>query len=219
MPKRFSDTEKEYIKKRLKEEALKCLTTYGVKKTTVDELVKRVNIPKGTFYLFYESKELALFDAINDLHEEIHMKLLGQLEKFSEGITVDGLTDFLYLLYKDVDQTGLIPLTANGELEYLIRRLPEDKVKEHLIYDDTSMEQLFAYLCPGKEDIQVFSGAFRAVFLSILYQREIGEQIYDEVIRMMIRGIVIQILENPTSVGAEQTTNRITYELNNLRTV
>ncbi len=195
MPKKFTDTEKDYIKKRLKEEALKCLSTYGVKKTTVDELVKRVNIPKGTFYLFYESKELALFDAINDLHEEIHKKLPEQLQKFSEGITVEGLTDFLLRLYKDVDQTGIMPLIANGELDYLIRRLPEEKVKEHLIYDDSTVEQLFTFLCPGKKDIQVFSGAFRAVFLSMLYQREVGEQIYDEVIRLLIRGIVIQILE------------------------
>lgn len=204
MPKKFTDTEKEYIKKRLKEEALKCLTTYGVKKTTVDELVKRVNIPKGTFYLFYESKELALFDAINDLHEEIHKKLPEHLKKFSEGVTVEGLTDFLYRLYKEVDQTGLMPLIANGELDYLIRRLPEEKVKEHLIYDDSTVEQLFAFLCPGKQNIRVFSGAFRAVFLSMLYRREIGEQIYDEVIKMMIRGIVIQILEEPISVEAEK---------------
>ena len=34
----------------------------GVKKTTVDELVKRTGIPKGTFYLFYPSKEMLLFD-------------------------------------------------------------------------------------------------------------------------------------------------------------
>lgn len=199
MPKKLSATEKEYIKKRLKEESLKCLTTYGVKKTTVDELVKRVNIPKGTFYLFYESKELALFDAINDLHDDIQIKLMEQLEKFTEGITVEGLTDFLYRLYKNVDQTGLMPLIANGELDYLIRRLPEDKVKEHLIYDDSSVEQLFAYLCPGRQNVQVFSGAFRAVFLSMLYQREIGAEIYDEVIKMMIRGIIIQVLEDPTT--------------------
>ena len=207
MPKKFTETEKEYIKKRLKEEALKCLTTYGVKKTTVDELVKRVNIPKGTFYLFYESKEVALFDAINDLHEEIHKKLPEQLQRFSEGITVEGLTDFLFRLYKDVDQTGIMPLIANGELDYLIRRLPEEKVKEHLIYDDSTVEQLFAFLCPGKKDIQAFSGAFRAIFLSMLYQREIGEQIYDEVIKMMIRGIVIQILEDSTAMGTEHSTN------------
>nr|WP_277934491.1 TetR family transcriptional regulator [Parablautia intestinalis] len=28
--------------------------------TTVDEVVKRVNIPKGIFYLFYKSKELKI---------------------------------------------------------------------------------------------------------------------------------------------------------------
>ena len=199
MPKKFSDTEKEYIKKRLKEEALKCLTIYGVRKTTVDELVKRVNIPKGTFYLFYESKELALYDAINDLHEELHHKLMKQLEGFTEGITVDGLTDFLYRLYQDIDQTGLMPLLVHGELDDLIRRLPEDKVKEHLIYDDSSIKQLFDLLCPGKQDVRIFSGAFRAVFLSMLYRREIGEEIFDEVLKMMIRGLILQVLESPTA--------------------
>lgn len=62
MPKSYSEQEREYIKTRLKEEAAKCLAQYGVRRTTVDEIVKRVNIPKGTFYLFYKSKELLLFD-------------------------------------------------------------------------------------------------------------------------------------------------------------
>ena len=53
MPKSYSEQEREYIRKRLKEEAAKCLARYGVRRTTVDEIVKRVNIPKGTFYLFY----------------------------------------------------------------------------------------------------------------------------------------------------------------------
>lgn len=54
MPKSYSEQEREYIRKRLKEEAAKCLARYGVRRTTVDEIVKRVNIPKGTFYLFYK---------------------------------------------------------------------------------------------------------------------------------------------------------------------
>lgn len=56
MPKSYSEQEWEYIRKRLKEEAAKCLARYGARRTTVDEIVKRVNIPKGTFYLFYKSK-------------------------------------------------------------------------------------------------------------------------------------------------------------------
>ena len=46
------------------EEANACLAAYGIRKTTVDELVRRVGIPKGTFYLFYESKGRLIRDVI-----------------------------------------------------------------------------------------------------------------------------------------------------------
>lgn len=71
----YSDQEREYIIKRLKEEAAACMGQFGIRRTTVDELVKRVNIPKGTFYLFYKSKELLLFDVIQEQHELVNQKL------------------------------------------------------------------------------------------------------------------------------------------------
>lgn len=74
MPKTFSDSERAYIRRRLMEEAKECLGLYGIRKTTVDELVKRVKIPKGTFYLFYESKELLFFDVFCTLHDEMQKK-------------------------------------------------------------------------------------------------------------------------------------------------
>ncbi|MHB8131357.1 MAG: TetR/AcrR family transcriptional regulator [Mobilitalea sp.] len=197
MPKKFTENEKEYLKKRLKEEAMNCLSTYGVKKTTVDELVKRVNIPKGTFYLFYESKELLLFDAINDLHNEIQNKLLQEMAGFTEGLTVDLITDFLFRLYKEVNNTGLLTVMMNGDLEMLMRKLPEEIVKEHLAHDDFNIERFFSYL-PLREGINVeaYSGAFRGIFLTMLYQREIGEMVYDEALKLMLRGLIIQILED-----------------------
>lgn len=195
LPKKFSDNEKEYITKRLKEEAMKCMITFGIKKTTVDELVKRVKIPKGTFYLFYESKELLFFDAINDLHDKVQNKLLQSMAEMSENITVDGVTDFLVNIYHEVNNTGLLSIMMNGKLEALIRKLPEEKVKEHLAHDDLSIEQFFKFL-PIKKDvnIEVFSGAFRGIFMTLLYKREIGEQVFDEALKLMIRGLVIQIM-------------------------
>ena len=56
MPKTYSEQEREYIDKRLREEAMNCMAAYGIRKTTVDELVRRVRIPKGTFYLFMSPK-------------------------------------------------------------------------------------------------------------------------------------------------------------------
>ena len=62
MPKLYSDEEKKNIIAKLKKEANTLMQEKGVKKTTVDELVKRVGIPKGSFYLFYPSKEMLMFE-------------------------------------------------------------------------------------------------------------------------------------------------------------
>ena len=71
MPKIYSEEEKKQIIQRLKEEANILMQEKGVKKTTVDELVKRVGIPKGTFYLFYPSKEMLLFDVAQSEYQTV----------------------------------------------------------------------------------------------------------------------------------------------------
>ena len=84
MPKAFTESEREYIKKRLMEEAKNCLKLYGFRRTTVDEIVKRANIPKGTFYLFYCSKELLFYDVLCMVHDELQTDLRRQLEALGE---------------------------------------------------------------------------------------------------------------------------------------
>ena len=71
MPQIYSDEEKKEIIERLKKEANILMQEKGVKKTTVDELVKREGIPKGTFYLFYPSKEMLLYDVSQDFHKQV----------------------------------------------------------------------------------------------------------------------------------------------------
>jgi len=196
MPKPYSEKEREYIIKHLKDEAKECLLLYGVKKTTVDEIVKRVNIPKGTFYLFYDSKELLLFDAINDIHNEIQTHLYNEVVSITEEITCEKLTDCLYGLYKKVDETCLSRIIANGELELIMRKLPEEIIKEHLTHDNVSMEQIINSIPQTKgKNIEYFSGAFRGIFLAMLHKNEIGEKIFDDVLRIMINGVVIQLME------------------------
>lgn len=58
MARAFTEKEKEQVAVALKQAAEACLMAYGVRKTTVDELVQRANISKGSFYAFYPSKEV-----------------------------------------------------------------------------------------------------------------------------------------------------------------
>lgn len=196
MPKSYSSQEKEYIVKRLKEEAYQCLNLYGVKKTTVDELVRRVNIPKGTFYLFYDSKEILLFDVVNDLHDEIQEQLLKEANLIKEKITSQNLTNLLYKIYKKVDDTFFLKMMTNGEMELLMRKLPNEIVEKHF-RDDYVMMEKFMELFPHvkEKNVQYFSGALRGVFLTMLHKREIGEEVFDGSLKLMINGLVIQLME------------------------
>jgi AcrR family transcriptional regulator len=196
MPKSYSPQEKEYIIKRLKEEAYQCLNLYGVKKTTVDELVKRVNIPKGTFYLFFDSKEILLFDVINDLHNEIQNHFLKEANLIKGKINSQNLTTLLFKVYKKVDETFLLKIMTNGELELLMRKLPNEVVEKHFSEDNEMMERLVELIPHAREkNMQYFSGALRGIFLTMIHKREIGEEVFDGSLKLMINGLVIQLME------------------------
>lgn len=196
MPKSYSEQEREYIKKRLKEEAAKCLAQYGVRRTTVDEIVKRVNIPKGTFYLFYKSKELLLFEVIQEQHEVVNRELHKAVSDIVNAeLSAEKLTDVIFEFYKMTESMLILKLLDVGEVELLIRKLPREIVEEHLQDDTDTLGKMFALLPVKKEvDIKVISAVFHAIYFATLHKAEIGEEQYDEALRTLIYGVVKQII-------------------------
>lgn len=196
MPKTYSEQEREYIRKRLKEEAANCLARYGVRRTTVDEIVKRVNIPKGTFYLFYKSKELLLFDAIKEQHEIVSRELYRTISGIADTeFSAEKLTDVIFGFYKMTEKMPILKLLDSGEVELLVRKLPREIVEEHLQDDTDTIAKMFALLPVKKEvDIKVLSAAFHAIYYATLHKAEIGEEQYDEALRALIYGIAIQVV-------------------------
>ncbi len=195
MPKQFSDYERLAIVTLLKEEGKICLERYGMKKTTVDELVKRVHIPKGTFYLFYDSKELLIFDILMDLHDSLQQTLLSQIQQLQGEVQAKQVTELVFNLFKVVDTSFLPSFIASGDLELLMRKLPPEVVSEHMKHDDFSVEQLFSLLSLDipKESIEVFSAALRAIFLTLIHKQEIGEEVFEKAMYQLIHGIVLQL--------------------------
>nr|WP_300789621.1 TetR/AcrR family transcriptional regulator [uncultured Acetatifactor sp.] len=195
MPKSYSEQERAYIRERLKEEAADCLATYGVRRTTVDEIVRRVNIPKGTFYLFYQSKELLLFEVIQEQQQSINRRLFQVISGLSgTKVSAEELTDAIYAFYKMAEEMPILKLIGTGEVELLARRLPREVVQAHLQDDTDTIGEMLAML-PVKKgvDINVVSAAFHAVYYATLHKAEIGEA-YDQALRTLIYGIVAQLI-------------------------
>lgn len=196
MPKKFSDSEREYLRKRLIDVTEECLLQYGLKKTTVDEIVNRTKIPKGTFYLFYASKELLFFDVFLAFHDRIHKDFFVLLEELENEVTPEKVTDLIFSLYKKVENSFIFSLFVNGELEVLFRKLPKEAIETHIKVDDLMIKQLLCPLLGLEEDkAEVFSAALRAVFTSMVYRREVGVDVFDEALKIMINGVVLQMFK------------------------
>ena len=177
MAKAFDDNERKLIKDKLKEGALLFIQQQGVRKTSVDELVKYANISKGAFYLFYTSKELLFFDTIIDYHKKLEKEFLNAINKHTDNITVDTLTDIIS--------------------DLLINKLPQEVLSQHVDDDVMLANEVLKFIPESKSiDTKVFAGALRAAFLTILNEKTIGTDIYNEVFKFIVRGIVQQLFKD-----------------------
>lgn len=193
MPKSFSEKERAAIVTELRKAAVESMQQYGVKKTTVDSLAAKAKIPKGTFYLFYKSKELLLFDALTQVNAQLHEQTAESLDAMGENYTVDSLTELLFDFFQLGFKLGVLQMLINGEMNLLIRKLPDDVVAEHIAKDDEFLS-VFRKLFPSMTDdnLSNFSAAFRAIFFTVSYRREIGEN-YDSALKLLIKGLVTQM--------------------------
>ena len=191
MAKAFDDNERKLIKDKLKEGALLFIQQQGVRKTSVDELVKYANISKGAFYLFYTSKELLFFDTIIDYHKKLEKEFLNAINKHTNNITVDTLTDIIN------NKPYFVSVFVNSDVEYLSRKLPQEVLSQHVDDDVMLANEVLKFIPESKSiDTKVFAGALRAAFLTILNEKTIGTDIYNEVFKFIVRGIVKQLLKD-----------------------
>lgn len=192
MPKIYSQSEKDDIKERLKEATRKSLSINGIKKTTVDSLVKEAGIPKGTFYLFYKSKEILMFEVLLEFHETFEQDMKIALSQFNfQYITTNQLTEFILSFFLKAKENPLFQVLKSGELELLATKLPSDIVNEHFQHDHDILEQILMFI-PHQEDIniQALSGAFRDLFMFMF-----SDCCQDDSLKLLIHGLVLQFLK------------------------
>lgn len=196
LPKCYSEQEREDIRLRLKTEARKCLAQYGIKRTTVDELVRRVNIPKGTFYLFYQSKELLLYEVIEEEHEALEKELFQKMQELG-GDTGDaaGITEIIFSIMKKAAESPGLRMLRSAEVELLYRKLPTEIVEEHLKGDEDIVGKVFEFVPIGKKiNKSAFSIAFREIYFLALDKKEIDEEEWNQALHLLLNGLVVQLM-------------------------
>ena len=191
----FTDEEKKVIKKKLHTVAKECLQRYGVKKTTVDQMVVMANISKGSFYNFYSSKELLFFAVLEEYQVEIMNRLTEQLEQ-ENLINTNQFVQLLYDFYQDFRYSFMYTIFKNNEMELLIRKLPKEVITTHHLLDNGMIEKIVSRINIQENiTVEIVSALFRTITMCILHIDEIGGKQFDTVLKLLIQGIVREITE------------------------
>ncbi|MBU5484057.1 TetR/AcrR family transcriptional regulator [Clostridium sp. MSJ-11] len=190
---RFTLEEREKIKEDIITKGKQLFTVYGLKKTSIDDIVQSCDIGKGTFYRFFKSKEELYFEILEreeEFREELIKKMLQSNKSSKESFRA-----FLKECLKYVENNEFLKqLNERQEMDLLLRKLPKERVEEHF-YKDKESGLLFIEKWQNegkliKENPEVIVGILRSLFILVYSKEEIGENIYPFVIDRLIDIIV-----------------------------
>ena len=205
MPTEFTEQEKQRIQESLIVEGRRLFSKYGLKRTAIAELCRAAGIAKGSFYTFFSSKE-DLFMAVLDREEEFRHQLLEEIYQeapdtrsalellFTRGLQFVEQSDFLQQLYTE------------DTYPQLLRKLGKERLQAHQHKDEQEVKGFVTALQQQGLIVQTkpeaVVGLFRAIFLLTLHKREIGEDIFDEVMELTAR-VVASGLSTRLSTGPD----------------
>jgi len=190
MPKGFSKKEKELIRKRLIKAGKEIFSRQGFKKTSIDEIIRLVNISKGAFYLFFQSKEVFFFEVLENMEDEFRASLSIVVE--NKALSPEKrLKEYFLKCFDFMESNSLLLKTKYQEMESLMANLPEEKLKTHMNRD---MDFIADYINKQNTDSnqaipadnKALKGFYLFLFYIFLHKKDIGESEYHAGIDLLL---------------------------------
>lgn len=190
----FTDYETEQLREALLRETRRCAVTLGMRKTSVEQLTQAVGIAKGSFYKFYESKELLFFAVLEDIHTELYEVADRTLAEAAELPPAERTAQAILAVCARLSDTGAMTFIEN-DADALLRRLPEAVKAEHYHDDETHVRALLEKngLVP-KGGIELAAATVRGLILTVSHKEQIGKR-YPEVLSALVRGACKELFE------------------------
>ena len=135
MPKHFSDSERKKITDQLLKAGFDQFTKLGLRSVRVDDLCSAVGIAKGSFYLFFDSKE-DLFMAVAETRDSLYRQKITEMADTHDGSSHDFVSGlYIYMIESMMADPIMEVITRPGEFEYLLRKLPPERIAKHQAQD------------------------------------------------------------------------------------
>lgn len=202
MPKSFTDREKEIIRESLMQSGRELFGTLGLKKTNIQDLTDAAGIAKGSFYNFFDSKEILYYRIIRKEEESLKIELLAPLQD-SQPLTRQRFKEFILNAFRIVDQNPIVRRVYLGdEYELLMRKLPQKLWDEHTAEDISEVEPLIRKWQQNgamvQKDPKIIIGVIRSIFVLAVHKTELGEKYFDRTVELLTECVAAGLIPEET---------------------
>ena len=183
----FTDEQNEQIRNDLIREAQRCGITIGMRKTSVEQLTEAVGISKGSFYKFFDSKELLFFAVLEDIHTECFVAAQKSLQENAAIDPASRTAAAILAACRWLSETKAFVFIEN-DAEFLLHRLPEEVKTAHYHDDETHIRQLLEkYDLVPNRGISLAAATVRGLILTVSHKEQIGK-LYPQVLETLVYG-------------------------------
>lgn len=195
MPK-FSDTEKEMIRQKLMQEGERLFTTFGLKKVSIDEIVRAAGIAKGSFYSFYTNKEHLYMDIAANLQEKMWLEMEEFLEK-NRSLPPRELCKQCFLwMFQELECYPMLRQANSETAEYLYRKLPPEVIAAHTQDDGHELEKLAEYGVHFTCGIEIATKTLQTLAVSFLNLQQDSTKDQLTIMEIILDGVLKEIVSD-----------------------
>ena len=188
----FTEEQNETIRRDLIREARCCGVTVGMRKTSVEQLTEAVGISKGSFYKFFDSKELLFFAVLEDIHTECFAAAQKSLQENAAIAPAIRTAAAVLAACRWLSETKAFVFIEN-DAEFLLHRLPEEVKTAHYHDDEMHIRLLLEkYDLVPNRGISLAAATVRGLILTVSHQEQIGA-LFTQVQETQVRGARLEL--------------------------
>ncbi|SES38897.1 TetR/AcrR family transcriptional regulator [Salipaludibacillus aurantiacus] len=195
MPRKgFNDTEAARIKEDLIHAGRERFGKLGLKKTSINDLTEAAGIAQGTFYKFFDSKELLYFKILKQEEEAVREMLFADFQSVTKMTPLQFARILSKALFLIEQMPVLTRVMRTEEFDLLTRKLPANLLTEYEEEDPLNFSSLFNHWqLQGQMDkslsVDVMNGVIKLVFQLSLHHQDAGEEVFEESLTFIIDSV------------------------------
>lgn len=194
MPKVYSEEKRREIKESLMKSGLEIIRQYGMKRMSIEELTKRVGIAQGTFYNFFKSKEVLVYELACAYEKRLEEEVKSIVR--TEGYLSRSQLEMMYRKMFLADEDNVYRFLKREDIQALIVRLPIEyfnqmsNVRERI---ETTLE----YTKGGREqrDIDAIINWIQILNLTVENKELLTKGAFEKVVYQLIENLLDEIWE------------------------